>query len=290
MTVKLQTSLLAIGFAVVTGIAIGVMLADDAGTTVASTPMPKNDQPVTAAATATESARADESVAAQIANLNRMLQDEKTARQALEQKLDSLSRQLAALDSTAEASALADTADQPVDGSDQAYGPGQDWFNEQALLDNGMDSSLARELKEYFEQFEMERLYLRDRSAREGWDREKTRVEMQAIESREEELRERLGESAYDAYLYASGQPNRVAVTSVLASAQAGQAGIQSGDHIIRYDNQRIYNWMDLRSATTGGNISDTVEVQVERDGQTLQFYLARGPMGIRMDSLSIAP
>ncbi|UCH40821.1 MAG: hypothetical protein JSU67_03755, partial [Gammaproteobacteria bacterium] len=63
-----------------------------------------------------------------------------------------------------------------------------------------------------------------------------------------------------------------------------------SGDQIIRYDNERIYNWRDLRNATTAGEITDTVEVEVEREGETLQFYLARGPLGIRMNSLRVAP
>jgi S1-C subfamily serine protease len=116
------------------------------------------------------------------------------------------------------------------------------------------------------------------------------RDEFRQLDDKEESLRDQLGESAYDAYLYASGQSNRVAVTSVLASAQAGQAGIEAGDHILRYDNQRVYNWRDLRTATTSGDISDVVEVEVDRDGETLQFYLARGPLGIRMDSLSVAP
>jgi S1-C subfamily serine protease len=76
----------------------------------------------------------------------------------------------------------------------------------------------------------------------------------------------------------------------VLESAQAGTAGIKPGDHIIRYDNQRIYNWRDLREATAGGSISDTVALEVEREGETIEFYLARGPLGIRMDSVSVAP
>ncbi|MDH3387295.1 MAG: PDZ domain-containing protein, partial [Gammaproteobacteria bacterium] len=167
---------------------------------------------------------------------------------------------------------------------------GQGWFDEQALIETGIDSAQASQLKLFFEQLEMERLYLRDRSAREGWDRARLREEMRRLDSSEESLREQLGDSAYDAYLYASGQPNRVAVTSVLASAQAGQAGIVAGDHILRYDSQRIYNWRDLRTATTSGDITDVVEVEIERDGETLRFYLARGPLGIRMDSLSVAP
>jgi len=152
------------------------------------------------------------------------------------------------------------------------------------------DAALADELRAFFERLEMERLLLRDRSVREEWERGRLRDEMQVLEDREQSLRERLGDDAYDAYLYASGQTNRVEVSSVLESAQAGQAGIRSGDYIIRYDNERIYNWRDLRNATTSGEITDTIEVEVERDGETLQFYLARGPLGIRMNSLRVAP
>jgi S1-C subfamily serine protease len=79
-------------------------------------------------------------------------------------------------------------------------------------------------------------------------------------------------------------------VSSVLATAQAGAAGIQSGDHILRYDNQRIYSGFELRQATTGGNAIDSVSVEVERDGEILEFYLIRGPLGIRMNSVSVAP
>ena len=154
----------------------------------------------------------------------------------------------------------------------------------------GMGSSQASELKGHFEQLEMERLYLRDRSTRESWSREKYREAVQALDSKEGELENQLGESMYDSYLYASGRPNRVSVTSVFQSAQAGIAGIVSGDHIIRYDSQRIYNGFDLREATTDGNAGDSVALEVERDGKTIQFYLVRGPLGIRMNSVSVAP
>ena len=113
---------------------------------------------------------------------------------------------------------------------------------------------------------------------------------MSVITDKEDALKEQLSESAYDAYLYASGKTNRVAVTSVLASAQAGTVGIQPGDHIIRYDDQRVYSGFELRQATSSGDISDTVALEVERDGKTILFYLPRGPLGIRMNAVSIAP
>ena len=287
MTRQLPVTLLAIGLAVAVGIGIGSLLTGGAGGMHASSPATPGEKPVNNPDSTMQEPQAANPAAVRLGELNRRLQDEIRARQALELKLESLARQVASMDRAAAASGTADPTEPPADEPNQRD---RDWFDEQALLDNGMDQSLVSELKVFFEQVEMDRLYLRDRAAREGWDRVQLRAELQAIESREEDLRQRLGDDAYDAYLYASGQPNRVAVTSVLASAQAGQAGIQSGDHILRYDNQRIYIWMDLREATTGGDISDTVEVEVERDGTTLQFYLARGPMGIRMDSLSLAP
>jgi S1-C subfamily serine protease len=113
---------------------------------------------------------------------------------------------------------------------------------------------------------------------------------LQTLDNREQELRDQLGDAAYDAYLYAAGRPNRLVVTSVLESAPAGQAGIVTGDRIVGYDNRRIYNWRDLRNAMSGGSITDTVEIEVERDGHSLQFYLNRGPLGVRTDSQSLAP
>jgi len=227
----------------------------------------------------------------EIKNLNQLLNKEIRARQALEQKLESLNDQMTNLESIVQSFKEAGDSEQVAsDVNPDSSDPDDKWFNEQALIESGMASSRALELKVFFEQLELERLYLRDQSIRENWDRAKYREAMQTLTNQEDDLRNQLSESEYDAYLYASGQTNRVAVTSVLASAQAGTAGIKSGDHIIRYDNQRIYNGFDLREATAAGNIEDTVALEVKRDGETLQFYLPRGPLGIRMNSVSVAP
>ncbi len=232
----------------------------------------------------------DRSVAG-LGELNRLLQNEIHARQQLESKFELLSRQMDDLDRNVQSFNRATGTGQEIN-DDDSNTPGSDnnWFNEQALIDSGMPDSQASELMAYYEQLELERLYLRDQSIRESWDRAKYREAMQTITNKEDDLRIRLNESEYDAYLFASGQPNRVSVTSVLTSAQAGTAGIITGDYIIRYDDQRIYNGFDLREATAGGSISDTVALEVEREGETLLFYLPRGPLGIRMNSVSIAP
>ncbi len=222
-----------------------------------------------------------------LSELQRRLDQEVRARKQLEGELRETRQQLAQLEDRLQ---VAPVAQDESEGASGAANSERAWFDEQALLDSGMEATLAGELRLFYEQLELERLMLRDRSARENWERGRLREEMQLLEDREETLRERLGDEGYDAYLYASGQTNRVEVSSVLESAQAGQAGIRSGDYIMRYDNERVYNWRDLRSATTSGDISDTIEIEVERDGETLRFYLARGPLGIRMNSLRIAP
>jgi hypothetical protein len=284
----MQAPLIYIALAAAAGIGIGVMLGQQSATSE-SVPVAM-DQAETANAGDGAASRdtAAPAVVLDLTELQRSLQDETRARRALEKKLDRLVRRVAEMGAAMEASPGTVAANDAI--TNDAEVAGQGWFDEQALIEGGMDSVQASQLKAFFEQLEMERLYLRDQAAREGWDRARLRDEFRQLDDKEESLRDQLGESAYDAYLYASGQSNRVAVTSVLASAQAGQVGIEAGDHILRYDNQRVYNWRDLRTATTSGDISDVVEVEVDRDGETLQFYLARGPLGIRMDSLSVAP
>ena len=283
----MQPSLIYLSLTLAIGVAIGVSIQRDpekpdlAGTQPTANTAILSVNPNTANGTDAED----------FADFRRLLQAEIIARQVLEQKLTALSQQMAAFGNNLQSIQETESDEQAINNSElEASRTNQEWFNEQALIDNGMDRIEASELRVFFEQLEMERLYLRDQSVREDWNRDQLREAMRALDSREIELKTRLGETAYDSYLYASGRPNRVAVTSVLESAQAGTAGIKPGDHIIRYDNQRIYNWRDLREATAGGSISDTVALEVEREGETIEFYLARGPLGIRMDSVSVAP
>ena len=284
----MQAPLIYVALAAAAGIGIGVMLGQQSATSESVPVAEGQAEAANAGDGAASRDTAAPAVVLDLTELQRSLQDEIRARRALEKKLDRLVRRVAEMGAAMEASPGTVAADDAATNDSEVTGQG--WFDEQALIEGGMDSVQASQLKAFFEQLEMERLYLRDQAAREGWDRARLRDEFRQLDDKEESLRDQLGESAYDAYLYASGQPNRVAVTSVLASAQAGQAGIEAGDHILRYDNQRVYNWRDLRTATTSGDISDVVEIEVDRDGETLQFYLARGPLGIRMDSLSVAP
>jgi len=226
-----------------------------------------------------------------ITSIEQRLQDEVEARLKLEDQVALLSEELKTFGQ--QFNAVGDFNPEKVDdplNEPESSQQDETWFNEQALIDSGMEVTQAKMLKDFFEQQEIQRLYLRDQAIREAWDREKRRESFRALAEKETSFLEQLDEAGYEAYLYASGQPNRVAISSVLESAQAGIAGIEAGDYVLRYDNQRIYNGFDLRQATSAGTIGDTIAVEVERDGKVLEFYLKRGPLGVRLDSISVAP
>ena len=286
----MQNSVVLAGLALATGIVIGILIELNSDTPDVTATVSEQDQAIVAPDRTTGVFSTD-LASESLSVLERRLDEEIKARKALEKKLAEFNRKITDLERNAQL--LVDTnLAAIVEEQDESGLPGsnQRWFNEQALIESGMSDSQARELKISFEQLELERLYLRDQSIREGWDRDRYREALQALDSKEDELKNQLSESEYDSYLYASGQTNRVAVTSVLESAPAATAGIEPGDHIIRYDSQRIYNWRDLRDATSSGTIGNMVSVEVDRDGQTMDFYLARGPLGIRMNSVSVAP
>lgn len=165
------------------------------------------------------------------------------------------------------------------------------WFNDQALINAGVDTTEATRIRQLYEDVEMKKLYLRDQAIRDGTigsqDYQNKRAE---LDNQLGSLREELGEDVYDAYLYAAGQPNRVVVLSALKNSPANQAGMQPGDTILRYDNQRIFTWTDLRTATAKGDLNTTVLIEVMRDGKPVSIYVPRGPLGIQLDNSSDAP
>ena len=271
-----------------TGITIGYLINGIYSPTV---PMAKTEQ-IKPDTVGNENVSFESPVIAQLGSdvdaLALRLQDEITARKSLEEKLENLSRQIASLEKQDDLQT--GMAPEPSEQIAETEASDNQWFNEQALVDSGMSEIRATQLKSFFEQQQLDRMYLRDQSIREDWDRQRYLEEIQKLTENADSFLSQLDEASYDAYLFASGQPNRVKVTNVLDSSQASTAGIQAGDHIISYDNKRIYNGFDLRSATTGGNINQSVAVEIERNGEVMELYLNRGPLGIRMNSVSVAP
>jgi S1-C subfamily serine protease len=104
-------------------------------------------------------------------------------------------------------------------------------------------------------------------------------------------MRQDYGEDAYDWFLYAAGRANRVVVEGVLGGSAAAEAGIRSGDAIVRYDGERVFKPPTLIRGTLAGRLNETVEVEIERaDGTRATVTLPRGPVGVRLGRRTVQP
>jgi C-terminal processing protease CtpA/Prc len=162
---------------------------------------------------------------------------------------------------------------------------------ETKLVAAGLEPQQAKSIMQFLGDMEMERLYLHDQATREGWvGTPRYRQEIMTLIEREEDLRLELGDDDYDLYLYGTGQPNRVVIQSVIEGSPAQEAGIQSKDIAYSYARNRLYTIRDLLTATTEGIASESVLLEVIRDGHIFEFDLPRGPLGVRLTSESHKP
>lgn len=162
---------------------------------------------------------------------------------------------------------------------------------EQALLSVGLDNADIDKIDKRIEQQEMQQLYLQNKARREGWyGTQRYFEESRNLSSNSNIYREELGDDRYDRYLYESGQNNRVLVQSVISGSPAEQVGLIEGDVIYRYGDKRIFGWNDLTSATAEGDPSQVIRIEIKRKDQSLEFYVKRGPLGIRLGSDRVNP
>jgi membrane-associated protease RseP (regulator of RpoE activity) len=101
-------------------------------------------------------------------------------------------------------------------------------------------------------------------------------------------LRAELGDSAYERYLQAQGQPTAIQITQVLDSSPGSRAGLQPGDEIVSYNGERVFNVIELRELTLQGRAGEDVIVEIERDGVRMQLNVPRGPVGITGSGASV--
>jgi hypothetical protein len=159
------------------------------------------------------------------------------------------------------------------------------------LIKAGLDSFTAPEIARKQSVVELRRLELRDNAIREGYmGTDRYREEISQLREDEVRVRDEIDEASYDKYLYYTGQPNRVAVASVILGSAAEESGIQQGDMILRYEDEPLYTGRDLRNATIQGERDELVNLTVQRDDSQVTVSIPRGPLGVRLNPMSVNP
>jgi len=161
-------------------------------------------------------------------------------------------------------------------------------FDVGRLVAVGVHPQDAEELLGAWEQFSLDRLYLVDQAAREGWlYKPRFQREVAGLEHR---MLEDVGEEGWDQLLYGSGQPNRVIVRQVLEGSSADLAGLQPGDVIMRYNDRRVFKTEWLQSATVRGRPGTVVRLEVFRGGEPITVDVERGPLGTLLRNAHVPP
>ncbi len=146
-----------------------------------------------------------------------------------------------------------------------------------SLIEAGFDPFEAEEIIRKTEEMQMDLLNARFQAAQNGESLNFSQAQAAATA----ELRASLGDSDYERYLEATNQSTSVAVSNVLASSPAEVAGIQTGDEIVSYNGERVFNTADLNRLSNSVELSGNVLVEVIRDGQPVSLSLPSGPLGI---------
>ncbi|MDH5547105.1 MAG: PDZ domain-containing protein [Gammaproteobacteria bacterium] len=242
-----------------------------------------------------------ESLRLKVNELILIVENERQARQTLQRKYEQLQKQLIVASASVHPS---NSATENSDASNQTSATGSDEstinafqnddrLNEvqQALMSLGMDTVAMEKIQHRVEQQEMQQLYLQNQARREGWyGTRRYFEETDKLESKGNVYREELGDRRYDKFLFQSGQNNRVKVQSVLSGSPAESIGLQENDIVYTYGDKRIFNWNDLTNATAAGDPQQMARVEVLRNGELIEFYIKRGPMGIRLGSARVDP
>lgn len=216
----------------------------------------------------------------EIERLRSELAREVASRVALETQLAQLEPAPPLVD---EAEAEAETA--------ETGGASDGWIDEKLLRRAGFADSVLEELRERFEAIELERLYIRDKATREGWvGKPRFRRRMQELNAKYSLLRDEYGDEAYDWILYSSRRSNRIAVSRVMAGSAADEVGLEVGDVVLRYDEERIFGGHELQAATAADEPGETTPIEVSRDGEPLRFFVPRGPLGVGLDVRTVEP
>jgi hypothetical protein len=217
---------------------------------------------------------------ARLAALERALAAQAEDRAELEARVDELAVELAALRRAEPPTATERVLESDVVAepprSRRASGPRADVPRQiERLIAGGFSPDRAAWIDRRTQELRMQALQAQYDAQRDG------RPFEPGAAGGERALRAELGEADYERYLQAVGRPTSVGVQGLLASSPAERAGLTTGDEIVSYDGQRVFDLRELNALTLTGTAGESVVVEVRREGQTLQLVMPRGPIGI---------
>ncbi|MBT8084090.1 MAG: PDZ domain-containing protein [Woeseia sp.] len=226
----------------------------------------------------------DAPLAARVQELERVIAEERQARQLLQEELLYLTEEIELLRDGRRAAAAV-----PADSATVTTEPAVETrrerfarrnspeFRTQRLIDAGFSPERAELILQREAQARLSMMEARYAAQRSGDD-----VDYRALRQADAAaFRNELGPVEYERYLEGTGRSTAVVVGSVLDTSPAQQVGLQPGDRIVNYDGTRIYNMSDLNQAMLAGQAGETVAAQIIRDGVTMQVAVRRGPLGI---------
>ena len=199
-----------------------------------------------------------------------------------------LQRELAAVQSQ-----LAELVD-PEGGFDAQEPTAEDETPQQRsinrLVDAGFSESDADAIVREADAAALATLDLRFEAERDGWlDSSEYAEQQAALPTVSTFVRDTYGDDAYDRYLFAVDRPNRVVVRNVLMGSAAASAEIAIGDRVIELDGNRVFHNRDINRIMTS-DTGDTVPIIIERDGESIEAVVTRGPLGVNMYMISVDP
>ena len=94
-------------------------------------------------------------------------------------------------------------------------------------------------------------------------------------------IRAELGDQNYERYLEANGWPTSAHIGSIIGGSAGQNAGLRAGDNVISYAGERVFNLSEINNLTIQGEVGESVLIEVERNGESVQLTIPRGPIGI---------
>ena len=252
-------------------------------------------EPVGKAASESPSNPTDEdaSLGDRVLSLERELEEERNAREVLEEQLLAVFEQLDGYGPRIGASRIGPVGSERGETRDRSR-PRQpdmvarmrDFRNQRiaGLVENGYSEDEAQRLLKFEAdaQFEVMQAVYEARRNGESLDLFSNSLSAQSA------LRSRMGDTEYERFLVAQGQRTNVQVASVLDGAPGGKAGLRPGDEIISYNGERTFSMMDLRELTMVGEAGESAIIEIDRDGVRMQLSIPRGPIGMSGNGASV--